>query len=144
LAPVAAAGRTPEYRVSAQIHRVTRADPALGAFYASRNYQSLWSIEGRIRPEVETVLSFLRTADLDGLDPSNYLRGGVEQAVADAASGDPGALARAELLLSHDFAAYVRDVRRVRNVGVIYADAGLRPPPPSSEASSRDWRRPPT
>lgn len=134
LAPVAAAGRTPENRVSSQIHRVTRADPALEVFYASRNYQPLWSIESRIRPEVATVLSLLRTADLDGLDPSDYLQGGVEQAVADAASGDPGAVARAELLLSHDFAAYVRDVRRVRNVGVVYADAGLRSPPPSSQA----------
>ena len=133
-APAAAAAPTADNRVALQIERATRADPELGAFYATRNNRPLWSIGGRLRPEAAMVVSLLRTANLDGLDPSNYLRNNVERAVSDATSGNPRSLARAELLLSRDFVAYVRDVRRLRTIDVVYAEPGLKRPAPRSQA----------
>lgn len=136
-APAVAEARPTGGRISAQIRHLTRTDPELRTFYATRNYRPLWSLEGRLRPEATIVLSLLKTAHVDGLHPATYLRGGIEQTLASASRRDPVALARAELLLSHNFATYVRDVRRPRNVGVVYAEAGLRPSPPAGAVLQR-------
>lgn len=56
-APAAAAAPTADKRVALQIERLTRADPELGAFYATRNNRPLWSTDGRLRPEAAMVVS---------------------------------------------------------------------------------------
>jgi murein L,D-transpeptidase YcbB/YkuD len=85
------------------------------------------------RPSIEAwlALSLLKSANLDGLDSGRYLATGIEQALADARTGTPGAAARAEIMLSSSFAQYVRDVRRPRSIDVIYGEPGLKPRPPS-------------
>lgn len=128
-APAPAAARS---AIEAQIHRATRSDHELASFYASRAFEPLWSVQGRLRPEAFIVLDLLRNADLEGLDPTRYLQTGIERAIADAASGNPRSLARAEFLLSRTFSDYVRDVRRPRSVGTVYAEPSLRPQPPST------------
>lgn len=114
---------------SAHIQALVRGDADLNQFYATRSYRPLWTAGGRVRPEAQLLLNTLRAARLDGLDPPTYLRSGVEQAVQNAATERPALVARAEVLLSASFAAFVRDVRRDRAAGVIYGEEALRPRP---------------
>ena len=78
------------------------------------------------------MLNLLATAQADGLHPNTYLRSGVAHAVASAWSGEPAAVARAEILLSKAFAQYVKDVRRRVDVDVVYGEPWLRGGPPNT------------
>ena len=107
------------------------ADQAGGAikrFYRTRHFQPLWITNGRLGPQADTLLGDLRTAGLDGLKPGDYDIDGLSRRIDAARSGNPEALARAEIALSKAFARYVRDQRRPdRNVRITYADKKLRP-----------------
>ncbi|MGF7148138.1 murein L,D-transpeptidase YcbB/YkuD [Sphingomonas zeicaulis] len=107
------------------------------SFYAARGYQPLWAANGRIGRSAETLLTYLETAELDGLRPSSY---GVEKlraAVVTARSGDPHAVAEAEVRLSAAFARYARDQRGKARVKMDYADRRLKPRRPKPEAVLR-------
>ena len=132
--PTGAAADIRANDMSTAARRELRADPEISQFYASRNYRPVWFANGQLRPEAYTALRLLKTADLDGLDARKYLHTGIENALAAAKGGNPRALARAEILLSRTFADYVGDVRRPRNIEVVYAEAGLKPPRPPSRA----------
>ena len=99
----------------------------LKRFYESRGYWPLWVRGGAIRPEAATLIGFLASADLDGLDPDRYDVAGLRHALADARSGAPEDLARAELMLSATFADYVRDAKRAPSVRITYLDPALAP-----------------
>lgn len=132
--PTGAAANIRANDMSAAAKRELRADPEISQFYASRNYRPIWIANGELLPEAYTALRLLRTADLDGLDARKYLQTGIENALAVAKSGKARALAHAEVLLSRTFADYVGDVRRPRDTGVVYAEAGLKPARPPSRA----------
>ena len=102
-------------------------------FYAQRGYRPLWAPKGAFGPATAALLGHLRSARYDGLKPDRYRPDRVADAVAVARSGDPRAVARAEVALSDAFARYVRDMRRTRDSGLRYADDGLRPKRPSVE-----------
>lgn len=104
-----------------------QASGRLKRFYASRGFSPLWASAGRIGPEADALLGFLRTADLDGLKPSSYDIDELREAIANARMGDPALVARAELELSGAFARYVMDMRRRSKVKMTYADAALKP-----------------
>ena len=76
----------------------------------------------------------MATADIDGLDPDDYQPRRLADAIDDAQSGSPKALARAETLLSRSFVRYVRDLHRPADVGMIFVDQSLAPKAPSSTA----------
>jgi murein L,D-transpeptidase YcbB/YkuD len=77
--------------------------------------------------EGQFLLRRLATADIEGLDPARYGLAEIQAAVA-AAPGDRAALARADLLLTRAYSAYVADLDRpVR--GMRYLDEGLEPEP---------------
>ena len=97
------------------------------AFYRSRAYRPLWIQGGAIGPEAEKVVRLIETADLDGLDPDDYRPRALVAASDRAADGSPQALAKAEMLLSRRFAELARDMRRPRDMGIVYADAQLAP-----------------
>ncbi|WP_245836709.1 L,D-transpeptidase family protein [Sphingopyxis indica] len=106
-------------------------------FYAGRGYRPIWVHRGKIGAEAATLLGWLESARLDGLKSSSYDVDELRERLAAAKGGDVAALARAELALSKRFAHYVRDQRRPRDVGMIWADKDLKPRRPSVESVLR-------
>ncbi|HWJ70272.1 MAG TPA: L,D-transpeptidase family protein [Sphingobium sp.] len=113
-----------------------RAGGALKRFYAERGFHPLWTKGATIGPQAETLIGFLRTADLDGLRPARYAVDDLAAAVRAARAGDPAAVARAELALSTSFARYVQDQRRSR-AEMTYTDKSLKPKTLKPEAILR-------
>lgn len=123
--PAAAASKGQAALVAAAIRE--RARGKIRKFYAQRNYRPLWARSGLIGPEAETLLGYLRSAGLDGLDPSDYEVAELRDAMRAAQAGSPEQVARAELALSAAFARYVRDLRRPGEADMTYADRRLKP-----------------
>jgi murein L,D-transpeptidase YcbB/YkuD len=99
----------------------------VGRFYAARGYKPLWVRAGKLGPEAGTLLSYLSSASRDDLKSSAYDIDKLQDLVAGARSGDPQALARADVALSAAFARYVRDMRGAGKAKMDYADKSLRP-----------------
>ncbi|MES2054520.1 MAG: L,D-transpeptidase family protein [Pseudomonadota bacterium] len=99
---------------------------ALKRFYADRGFRPLWAPGGKIGRQADTLIRFLKSAELDGLRSSSYNIDKLSDAVGAARAGDPRAVARAELELSDAFARYVQDQRR-GGARMIYADRTLKP-----------------
>lgn len=104
-------------------------DRNVRAFYAARDYRPIWTRGGRLGPEALRFLDIVETADAEGLDPDDYKPRALASAIEHADDGSPRALAKAEMLLSRSFAAYVRDVRRPRRSNIVYVDRELAPAP---------------
>ena len=121
-------------RIEAAVKSAVRSNRELRAFYAARANRPIWIRGDSLGPEADHLLELIETADLDGLDPRDYRPRAVESAIYKARNGSPKALAKAELLLSKTFAAYARDVRRPRDVGMLYVDKELTPTVPSTRA----------
>jgi len=113
-----------------------RAGGALKRFYAERNFHPLWTKGTTIGPQADTLIGFLKTADLDGLKPARYGVDDLAAAVRAARAGDPAMVAKAELALSGVFARYVQDQRRSR-ADMIYTDRALKPKKLKPEAILR-------
>lgn len=111
--------------VAAQIRE--QAGGSVRSFYAARGYWPLWAGEGRIGAEANAFVAMLASANLDGLDPRSYDVAALRDMLARAASGEPAAVAGAELALSRNLARYVADVRRPPKVGMTYLDEELKP-----------------
>lgn len=105
-----------------------QAGGAYKRFYAERGFRPLWLVPGGVSPAAKPLLEDLASADLDGLRPSSYGVDRLRTIIAETRSGDPAALARAELALSTAFARFVQDQRRTtKRDGTIYADSRLKP-----------------
>lgn len=122
---IAADARAPAGAVTTAIRDEAGGD--LRRFYAGRGYKPLWIRAGKAAPAAQTLLGWLDSADLDGLNPSSYDPAKLRALVREANSGGPQAQARAEIALSDAFARYVRDMRRPERDRTIYADKSLRP-----------------
>jgi hypothetical protein len=77
----------------------------------------------------QQLLQLLATAHTDGLNPNRYNVKNLNRALAEARTGDPSAVQRAEGMLSQAFITYARDLQHDPGVGVIYVDQDLRPTP---------------
>jgi murein L,D-transpeptidase YcbB/YkuD len=90
--------------------------PELAAFYRDRGFRPIWADRAGLRPETQTLLAMVpATPEL-------------EAAVRAAASGDPRALTRADLLLTRAYADRIRDLRRApARSRMRYIDPGLAP-----------------
>lgn len=92
------------------------------------NDRSPWFGEGAT---TRALISVLRSAGEQGLDPDDYGTSEIEREVG--RSHDPGVRARAEQLLRTGLADYARDLRIPRSVaGTVYVDPELAPTPPSA------------
>jgi murein L,D-transpeptidase YcbB/YkuD len=96
-------------------------------FYGRRGYWPLWAPAGKIGPEAQSLVAMLDTADRDGLNPRDYHADDLRRTVAAAKSGDPVAVALADVALSRALAAYVGDQRRPPKVGMKYLDDEVKP-----------------
>lgn len=104
------------------------ADRETKTFYRGRGWKPLWIRGNSIGPEAERALELLVTADLDGLDPDAYRPRDIAEALdRGLESGNPRALAKAEIMLSRGLAAYMRDMRARRPEGMVYVDRMLAP-----------------
>jgi len=126
-----AAARPPAAAAAAAQDAIARAirGKASGAykrFYAERDFRPLWTKGGVIGPQAEALIGFLKTADLDGLKPSRYDPDALAEDVRAARSGDPAAVARAELALSRAFTRYAADQRQ-SDADITYTDKALKP-----------------
>ena len=118
---------------SAPVHAAQAASPfdnEIADFYRGRAGQPLWfgPKAGSAAPE---LIQLLATAQADHLNPKRYNVRGLERALADARSGSPGAVQRADAMLSTAFVTYARDLKHDPGVGIIYVDSELKPTPPS-------------
>ncbi len=105
-------------------------DAEISAFYRARGGAPLW-ITPKSGAAEEQLLSLLATAQADNLNPKRYNVKALSRAVDDAHRGDPGAVRRADSMLSEAFVAYARDQKHDPG-GIIYVDPQLRPTPPSA------------
>jgi murein L,D-transpeptidase YcbB/YkuD len=105
-------------------------DGDIAAFYRSRGGAPLW-FSPKAGAAAQQLLSLLATAQADHLNPKRYNVKALTRAVVNARSGDPGALQRADAMLSEAFVAYARDQRHDPG-GIIYVDPELRPTPPTA------------
>ena len=106
-------------------------DQGVEDFYDARAEQPLWFVGGRLSPAALQLTELLRTASVDGLNPSAYRMDGIDKLLAKAARGNSGAMRKADRMLSEAFVAYARDLRSARSPEVQFVDPQLRSGPPS-------------
>ena len=104
----------------------------VAAFYRARGGAPLW-LAPSAGAAAQNLIELLATSQADHLNPKRYNVRALTRAVDGARSGDPGAVQRADMLLSQAFVTYARDQRHDPG-GVIYVDSQLRPTPPSVDA----------
>ncbi|MGZ8307951.1 MAG: L,D-transpeptidase scaffold domain-containing protein, partial [Allosphingosinicella sp.] len=111
-APVApAAPNVPVTKASAAPLKPVRVSADIAAFYRERGSRPLWVDRRGPRPEALRLAGEIARAGDHGLDPARYGAADLAAALEAARSGDPAARARADLLLSRAYAAFVRDLR---------------------------------
>jgi murein L,D-transpeptidase YcbB/YkuD len=117
--------------VQAKSPAIVPFDSEIAQFYRARGSAPLWF--GRTSgAAADQLIQLLASAQADHLNPRNYDPRGLARAVAEARSGNPVAVQRAEAMLSAAFVAYARDQRHDPGVGIIYVDPELKPSAPSA------------
>ncbi len=113
-----------------------RAGNDLRAFYAARGNRPLWLNEfGRPSGAAAMLMSHLRTAQFDGVDPEALKFSKLAKQVDKARRGDTEDVAKAEVALSSAFATYVRAMRAAGREQMIYESAALAPVVPTTRAA---------
>jgi murein L,D-transpeptidase YcbB/YkuD len=115
----------------------------IAAFYRARGGAPLW-FSPRSGAAAQQLVQLLATAQADNLNPRRYNVRAIQRAVQGAGRGDPGAIQRAEAMLSAAFVAYARDQKHDPRIGIIYVDPELRPTPPSARELLNDAARAPS
>ena len=120
--------------VAAAVPAAAQPAPAVGQsvadFYRTRAGYPLW-LSPAAGDAADQLIGLLSSADLDGLYTDKYHVPALQEALAAARSGKRKDVETAERELSDAFVAYVGDVTRDPNIGIIYVDPQLRPKPPS-------------
>ncbi|HYD38219.1 MAG TPA: L,D-transpeptidase family protein [Allosphingosinicella sp.] len=106
------------------------------AFYRERGNRPVWMSRDGPRPEALRLAGEIARAADHGLDPERYGAADLAAALRAAESGGAADRARAELLLSRAYPAFVRDLRVPAGggKGMVWVDEGLAPVPPDAGA----------
>lgn len=99
---------------------------SVGAVYDTFKLKPMWFRNGAPTVAATQLQQVLRRARLDGLQNGPELAVGVENAVRQAASGNPADITNAEQTLSAAWALYVQTIKRP-TPGMIYAFDVLKP-----------------
>ena len=106
--------------------------PEIADFYRDRGTRPVWVAGTALRPEAFDLARRIAGAADHGLDPEAYGASELQAAIVASRGGDKSALARAELLLSRAYPAFVRDLRGAGAAGGMkHIDSGLAPDAPS-------------
>ncbi|HEU0133905.1 MAG TPA: L,D-transpeptidase family protein [Allosphingosinicella sp.] len=134
-APVAPAATAATKTVAAPLQPV-RIPAEIADFYRERGSRPVWVDRRGPRPEAIRLARAIGRAADHGLDPERYGAAELEAAVEAAKSGDPAARARADLLLSRAYPAFVRDLRVPAGgkAGMFWVDPELAPEPAQARA----------
>jgi len=127
---------TPVVRAAATPLQPVRVSAEIAAFYRERGSRPLWMDRRGPRPEALRLAGTIGRAADHGLDPARYGSADLAAALDSARSGDPAARARADLLLSRAYVAFVRDLRVPASggLGMTWVDDELAPKPPEALA----------
>jgi murein L,D-transpeptidase YcbB/YkuD len=106
-------------------------DGEIASFYRSRGGAPLW-FAPRAGDAAPKLIQLLASSQADHLNPRRYNIRALSGALADARSGSPAAVQRAEALLSQAYVDYAQDLKHDPGVGIIYVDPELKPVPPSA------------
>jgi murein L,D-transpeptidase YcbB/YkuD len=118
-------------RTAAVALQPVRVPAEIAAFYRERGSRPLWVNRLGPRPEALRLATEIARAADHGLDPGRYGAAEIAAALGAAKSGDPAASARAELLLSRAYPAFLRDLRVPRDeVRMTWVDPELAPRAP--------------
>ena len=117
--------------VQAKAPAAVQFDGEIAQFYRARGGAPLWFGPSSGRA-ADQLIQLLATAQADHLNPRRYDIKGLARAAAEARSGDPASVQRAEALLSSAFVTYARDLRHDPGVGIVYVDQELKPTAPSA------------
>ena len=100
-------------------------------FYAARGQRPLWLAD---KPAVTALIALLNGSSLDKIDAAALDLAPLDAALAAAESGDPAAVARADMLLSDRFIRYARALRTIdpQVLGFEIADPRARPTVPGA------------
>jgi L,D-transpeptidase YcbB len=112
-----------------------RVAPDIADFYRERGNRPVWMTKRGPLPEAQILANLVAHAADHGLDPARYGAAGLGPALKAAATGDAGARARAELLLSRAYSAFVRDLRVPASAAdMVWVEDGLAPEAPAPRA----------
>jgi len=108
------------------------AEKELRHFYEIRGDRPLWTTDGALTPAAETVVSLIRTAELDGISSEDVYLADLDLALRRLnAAPSPKATREADLALSRSFAAYVRKTLEAPQGLMLYEHASLEPQVPT-------------
>ena len=99
---------------------------AVSAFYDRFDSRKLWFNGSQANPAAAQLVQILQRAPVDGLASGPALAAQVQQAIAQAASGNPAAIQAAEQTLSAAWVLYVQTIKRP-TPAMIYAYDVLKP-----------------
>ncbi len=117
--------------LSARTSANTPFDGEIADFYRARGGAPLW-LAPNAGPAAPQLIQLLATAQSDHLNSRRYNVKALQRAFADAQTGNPAAIQRAEALLSAAFVTYAQDLKHDPGVGIIYVDKELKPTPASA------------
>jgi len=101
----------------------------LRIFYRAHGHEPLWIGSNGIRSEARRLLDELKRAREEGLNPADYHVEALEAAMRDAQRGDAQDPAVLELMLSHAYARYAKDLRQGRiSRRTLYTEDDMMPP----------------
>jgi murein L,D-transpeptidase YcbB/YkuD len=133
--PVAPAAPASVQAATAPLQPV-RVSAEIADFYRQRGARPVWVDRRGPRPEALGLAGEIARAADHGLDPARYGAAELAAAMEAARSGDPAARARADLLLSRAYPAFIRDLRLPARGGrgVTWVDSELEPRPAEARA----------
>jgi len=141
IAAAVALAVVPSAALAAAAQPVVAGQPAvvgqsIDDFYRSRANYPLW-LAPNAGDAPQQLIALLSSANLDGLYPDKYNVAAIQAALdaARAPKAKPKDANNAERKLSEAFVAYVGDLMRDPNIGIMYVDPNLRPKPPSPLAA---------
>ncbi|MBW0006622.1 MAG: L,D-transpeptidase family protein [Sphingomonas sp.] len=117
--------------LSARTSATTSFDGEIADFYRARGGAPLW-LAPKAGAAAPQLIQLLATAQSDHLNPRRYNVKALQRAFADAQTGNPAAIQRAEALFSAAFVTYAQDLKHDPGVGIIYVDKELKPTPASA------------
>jgi murein L,D-transpeptidase YcbB/YkuD len=127
LVPPAQAQQSQQH-LAAAIRSAGGGSRAIRSFYAERAGAPLWLQGGRIGPAADRLIRLIESAPLDGLKANDYRPRQLIDALERAETGNPKAIARAEIALTRSFLALARDMQLPpHDLDIVYPDASMRP-----------------